>query len=57
MIGTVWAETRTWGECSAVPNPVMAKNFTRFDALAEHSSVNREKYAAVLSFLIIEFKN
>ena len=36
---------------------VMANNFRYFDMLAKDSTVNSEKYAAMLSVLIKEFEN
>ena len=36
---------------------VMANNCMPFDTLAEHSPVNSEKHAAMLSILIKEFEN
>jgi len=57
VIGTVWAETRVWGEYSAASTQVMANNVMSFDTLDRHSPVNSEKYAAVLSILIKQFKH
>lgn len=48
VVGTVWDETRAQGGCSAVLTEVMANNC---------GFVNTEKYAAVLSLLVQEFKN
>ena len=36
---------------------IMANNFMHFDILANESSMNKEKYAAVLSLLIKNFEN
>lgn len=35
----------------------MGANFMHFDTLAKHTSVNAEKYTALLSVLIKEFEN
>jgi len=35
----------------------MGPNFMHFDTLAKHTSVNAEKYTALLSVLIKEFEN
>lgn len=56
-ISTVWAETGTWGGCTAVPAQFMANNSTQFDTLAKHSSVNSKIYAVMLSILVKEFEN
>ena len=53
----IWAEIQAWGGNSAVPTQVMANMFVDFDALAKHSPVNGEKYAAVLSIVIKKSEN
>lgn len=57
-ISTVWAETGTWGGCSAVLAQVMANNWVHSDTLAKHGPVNsKQKYSAVFSVLIKELEN
>ncbi len=36
---------------------VMANNFMHFDTLAKYCTVDSEKYAAMFSILVKEFKN
>lgn len=45
------AETGTREGCSMVLTQVMANHFMHVDMLAQHSPVNRKKYAALLSVL------
>jgi len=36
-MGPIWAETRAWGGCSAVPNQVMANKLMHCNTLAKCS--------------------
>ena len=45
------------GRVQGVMSHVMANDFMHTGALARHSSVNSETYAAMLSVLIKEFEN
>jgi len=53
MIGTVWAEIRTWH--SAVLTEVMANNCMHHDP--EDCPVKNKKYAVLFSFVIKAYEN